>query len=70
MIEETLGGVVEATVTVRETLETARAVTARLSDTIGSMQSGDAAANRKSLREDAHVFLKVWCGYLQLSLWS
>jgi hypothetical protein len=59
MIEETLGGVVEAMDTVRETLEKARAVTSRLSDTIRSMQSGDAASNRRSLREDAHVFLKV-----------
>jgi hypothetical protein len=65
MIEDTLGGVVEATETVRETLEIARAITLRLSDNIRSMQSVDSApTDRKSLREDAHVFLKVFRGHL------
>lgn len=60
MIEDALSGVVEATGTVRETLEIARAVTAGLSGIIQSMQSVDSApTDRKSLREDAHVFLKT-----------
>lgn len=60
MIEDTLGGAAEATETVRETLETARVVTAKLSDLIRSMQSVDSVpTDRKSLRENAHIFLKV-----------
>jgi RAM signalling pathway protein len=65
MIEDTLGGVVEATETIRATLEIARAVTSRLSDIVRSMQSVDPApTDRKSLREDARVFLKVWRDHL------
>lgn len=59
MMEDLLGNVLDAKNTVRETLERARAVTTRLSETIRVMQETDSAGDRKLLREDAHIFLKV-----------
>lgn len=60
MVDEILGDVLDSKVDVRESLERARTVTKRLSELIRAMQEGDPSADRTILREDAHVFLKVW----------
>lgn len=57
MMDEILGE--DANLHVRESLERAKSVTKRLSELIRAMQEGDPTADRKILREDAHVFLKV-----------
>ncbi|KAJ6500542.1 RAM signaling pathway protein-domain-containing protein [Mycena sanguinolenta] len=58
MMEQTLGDALDADV--RETLDRARAVTRRLADVTRSMQEGgDAALDKKLLREDSNLFLKI-----------
>ncbi|KAF7359288.1 Leucine-rich repeat-containing protein SOG2 [Mycena sanguinolenta] len=58
MMEQTLGDALDADV--RETLDRARAVTRRLADVTRSMQEGgDGALDRKVLREDSNLFLKI-----------
>ncbi|KAJ6608619.1 RAM signaling pathway protein-domain-containing protein [Mycena sp. CBHHK59/15] len=60
MMEQTLGDVLESKPDVRESLDRARTVTRRLADITRTMQEGgELAADRKVLREDAHVFLKT-----------
>jgi hypothetical protein len=44
---------------VRATLEQARSVTKKLSDTISKMHNGDLTSERRLLQEDAQLFLKV-----------
>ncbi|KAJ7168184.1 RAM signaling pathway protein-domain-containing protein [Mycena crocata] len=58
MMEQTLGDALDADV--RESLDRARAVTRRLSDTTRAMQEGgDLPVDRKVLREDSNLFLKI-----------
>ncbi|KAJ7090310.1 RAM signaling pathway protein-domain-containing protein [Mycena belliarum] len=58
MMEQTLGEALDADV--RESLDRARAVTRRLADITRTMQEGgDLTAERKTLREDANLFLKT-----------
>lgn len=59
MMEEMLGDVHEAQVEVRESLERARIITKKLSEVIRAMREAGPAADRRVLREDAHMFLKV-----------
>ncbi|KAF9456455.1 RAM signaling pathway protein-domain-containing protein [Collybia nuda] len=59
MMEDLLGDVLDTKHTIRETLESARAVTTRLSQTIRTIQSTETVGDRKLLREDAHLFLKT-----------
>jgi hypothetical protein len=44
---------------VEDTLAKAKAVTDRLRENIRAVQKGHPTADRKTLREDAHVFVKV-----------
>lgn len=60
MMEDMLGDVLNTKASVRETLETARAVTARLDDVVRAMYNADGVADTRLLREDAHLFLKVY----------
>lgn len=64
MVEELLGDVLETKADIRDCLEKARGVTQRLSENIHAMMDGDPSADRKSLRDDAHVFLKVFVACL------
>jgi hypothetical protein len=58
MMEQTLGDALDADV--RESLDKARAVTRRLADMTRSMQEGgDGTLDRRVLREDSNLFLKV-----------
>ncbi|KAJ7190896.1 hypothetical protein B0H12DRAFT_1039910, partial [Mycena haematopus] len=61
MMEQTLGDALDAEV--QESLDRARAVTRRLADMTRSMQEGgeggDGTLDRKMLREDSNLFLKV-----------
>ncbi|RDB21256.1 Leucine-rich repeat-containing protein sog2 [Hypsizygus marmoreus] len=59
MIEDMLGDALDLQTSVRESIDKARAVTTRLSDTIQAIYDGDISADRRVLREDAHIFLKV-----------
>ena len=59
MMTEILADVLQTNVEVRESLELARVLTKRLGETILAVQQGDNTADRKSLRDDAHVFVKV-----------
>ena len=59
MIEDSLEDVLSAKADFREGLNKARAVTKRLADMVVSMQEGDSPSDRKLLREDARLFLKV-----------
>jgi hypothetical protein len=59
MIEDSLEDVLSAKADFREGLNKARAVTKRLADMVVSMQEGDGPSDRKLLREDARLFLKV-----------
>jgi hypothetical protein len=59
MMNEILADFLETNVEVRETLALAKIVTRRLRDNILAMQQGDAAADKRNLREDAHLFVKV-----------
>lgn len=49
----------EAKTNVEETLVNAKIITDRLRENIRAVQQGHPAADRKTLREDAHVFVKV-----------
>jgi len=59
MINTMLSDVLATNVEVRESLALARILTRRLGETILAVQRGDITADRKSLRDDAHVFVKV-----------
>ncbi|KAH7908587.1 RAM signaling pathway protein-domain-containing protein [Hygrophoropsis aurantiaca] len=62
MIKEIMEGVSEAKgadVDIQESLHIARATTERLRTNIHATRCGDPAADRKALREDAHVFVKI-----------
>jgi len=58
-MEEVLVGAIENNIEVRESLERARSVTKRLSDMIRAMKESDSTTDKRSLREDANIFLKV-----------
>ncbi|THV07960.1 hypothetical protein K435DRAFT_642682 [Dendrothele bispora CBS 962.96] len=58
-MEEVLASALEHNSEVRESLERARSVTKRLSDMIRAMKESDSSADKRSLREDANVFLKT-----------
>jgi len=60
MIEDLLGNVLDRD-DLRTSLENGREVTSRLSQTIRALRNGDHSADRRGLRADAHVFLKVNC---------
>jgi hypothetical protein len=59
MMDEILGDDLDTNIDVRGTLSAAKSVTTRLGKNIQAMQRGDPTADRKSLREDAHVFVKT-----------
>jgi hypothetical protein len=61
MMSDILADVLETDVEVRECLALARILTKRLGECILAVQQGDTAADRKGLRDDAHVFVKVNC---------
>ncbi|KAF5373082.1 hypothetical protein D9758_001612 [Tetrapyrgos nigripes] len=58
-MEDALVDALESNAEVRESLDRARWVTQRLSDMITAMKEGDPAGDKKTLREDANVFLKT-----------
>lgn len=49
----------DAMLDARDNLMRAKIVTERLRENIGAVQQGHPAADKKTLREDAHVFVKV-----------
>ena len=60
MMEDVLEDVLEAQRDMRECLDRARVVTRRLAELTRGMKDGDSTvADRGTLREDAHSFLKV-----------
>lgn len=61
MLEEISDEMQDAPVDLRDSLAKAKAVTQRLGENIKAIQDGLPNADRKALREDAHVFVKV-CG--------
>lgn len=66
MMDEILGEGQDTMVDVRDTLARAKTVTNRLRENISAVQTGH-PADRKTLREDAHVFVKVSAQYYPLS---
>ncbi|CAA7267886.1 unnamed protein product [Cyclocybe aegerita] len=58
-IEEALSDTVTTNPELQESLELARSATKRLSDDIVAMSEGFSAADKRVLREDAHLFLKT-----------
>jgi hypothetical protein len=70
MIDEMLGTVMDSRSDLRASLERGRTVTSRLARTIRAMRAGDGTADRRGLRADAHVFLKVTRTYLDLCILS
>ncbi|KAG5635829.1 hypothetical protein H0H81_009994 [Sphagnurus paluster] len=59
MMTDLFGDSLNTKRSIRETLENARLVTTRLSETLHAMQDSDVFADRKDLRDDAHAFLKI-----------
>jgi hypothetical protein len=59
MIDDILGDVLEAKIDLLANLDRAKAVTERLRIDIQAVQQGCPGADRKTMREDAHVFVKV-----------
>jgi hypothetical protein len=59
MMEAILADILETQAEVRETLTRAKAVTQRLRENIRAVHQGEATADRKTMRDDAHVFVKV-----------
>lgn len=59
MIEDTFAEVAASNSSIRESLRKARAVTGKLAETIKAVYTVDSSVNRKMLRDDAHLFLKV-----------
>ncbi|KAG6854604.1 hypothetical protein C0991_004206 [Blastosporella zonata] len=59
MIKKLVDGTSDTKPWVHDTIEKARAVTLRLSETLKVMQDTDAFSDRSDLREDAHAFLKI-----------
>ncbi|EEB88184.1 hypothetical protein MPER_14118, partial [Moniliophthora perniciosa FA553] len=58
MVEEALSGVLDTKPDVRDSLDRARSVTKSLSDMMRAIKDGQVAADKKVLREEAHMFLK------------
>jgi ribose 5-phosphate isomerase len=59
MVQEVLAEVMETNVDIRESFALAKIVTKRLGESIVAVQRGDSIADKKTLREDAHLFVKV-----------
>ena len=59
MLEEISGDMPDAAIDMRENLSKAETVTNRLGGNIKAIQEGLPNADRKALREDAHVFVRV-----------
>jgi hypothetical protein len=59
MIDDILGDVLEAKIDLLANLDRAKTVTERLRADIQAVQHGYPGADRKTMREDAHVFVKV-----------
>lgn len=73
MLEEISSAMPESPLDLRDSLSKAQDVTNRLGENIRSIQEGLPSADRKALREDAHVFVKVsrqWAPFLVLKSWS
>ena len=64
MLEEIAGEMHDSPVDLRESLVKAKTVTQRLGENIKAIQDGVPNADRKALREDAHVFVKVRLTYI------
>lgn len=64
MLEEIAGEMHDSPVDLRESLVKAKTVTQRLGENIKAIQDGVPNADRKALREDAHVFVKVRLSYI------
>uniref|UniRef100_A0A0W0F3S4 Leucine-rich repeat-containing protein sog2 n=2 Tax=Moniliophthora roreri TaxID=221103 RepID=A0A0W0F3S4_MONRR len=58
MVEEALSGVLDTKPEVRDSLDRARSVTKSLSDMMRAIKEGQVTADKKVLREEAHMFLK------------
>ena len=58
-IEEVLGNVAVTDQDVQESIDQARSITKRLSDDVAVMSEGYSDADKRLLRENAHLFLKV-----------
>ncbi|TDL24713.1 hypothetical protein BD410DRAFT_785409 [Rickenella mellea] len=59
MLEEILSDMPDTTLDLHESLAKAQAVTSKLRDNIRAVQEDHHSANRKALREDAHVFVRT-----------
>ena len=59
MVHEVLADVMETNLEIRESLALAKIVTKRLREDIIAVQRGDSIVEKKALREDAHLFVKV-----------
>jgi hypothetical protein len=59
LMDGILVDVVDTNKEVRASLEKAKDLTKRLGDNIRAVRQGDGAADRKGLRDDAHMFVKV-----------
>lgn len=59
MIEDALADAPSLNSNIRESLSVARNITGKLSNTIKAVYTVDSSVNRKMLRDDAHLFLKV-----------
>jgi len=59
-IEEVFGNVAITDQDVQESIDQARSITKRLSDDVAVMSEGYSDADKRLLRENAHLFLKVF----------
>ncbi|OAX40349.1 hypothetical protein K503DRAFT_768663 [Rhizopogon vinicolor AM-OR11-026] len=59
MMKEIVDNLSEGAEDIRNTLLKAKSTTERLRSNISAMRCGDPGADRKGLREDAHVFVKI-----------
>lgn len=59
MMEDVLADVLNSRPDVRDALRGVKSVTAHLRRNIRAEQRGDGTVNKKMLRDDAHVFIKV-----------
>lgn len=64
MLEEIFNEMHDAPPELRDGLRKAQDVTTRLAENIKAIQEGLPSADRKALREDAHVFIKVCKAYM------
>jgi hypothetical protein len=58
-IEEAIGDLATSNQDIHESIEQARSVTKRLSDDVAIMSEGYSDADKRLLRENAHLFVKV-----------